>query len=117
MAGKAAIDHSGRAGTVGLRPTAEEQLAAELRGGSVLPLPAIHTDILITRRKLFNIVTSPEGWSLFTSRQLGPCLQYLQEQGISEYLIISGADRDGRQLVLHIDEKEQMTWQNSQARS
>lgn len=101
---------------MGLRPSAEEQLAAELRGGGTLPLPAIHTDILITRRKLFNIVTSPEGWALFTARQLGPCIAYLQEQGISEYLIICGNDRHGRQLVLHIDEKAQRLWQNSSAR-
>jgi hypothetical protein len=101
---------------VGLRPTAEEQLAAELRGGGLLPLPAIHTDILITRRKLFQIVTSPEGWTLFTARQLGPCIQYLREGGISEYLIICGPDRHGRQLVLHIDEKDQEQWQNLSAR-
>ena len=40
MAGTATGQHRRGAASVGLRPTAEEQLAAELRGGGTLPLLA-----------------------------------------------------------------------------
>jgi hypothetical protein len=54
----------------------------------------IHTNVSITRRKSYFLVTNPAGETVFRDRHFWPCVQWLDVEGVKSYIIIpSEADR------------------------
>lgn len=58
----------------------------------------ITVDRYITRRKLFHIVSNPQGEIMFRSRLLGDCIAYLAAEGQNEYMIACPNPRVGSVL-------------------
>ena len=54
----------------------------------------IHTNVSITRRKSYFLVTDPKGEVRFRDRHFWPCVAWLDVEGIKSYIIVpSEADR------------------------
>ena len=55
---------------------------------------AIHTNVSITRRKSYFLVTDPQGQTVFRDRHFWPCVQWLDVEGVKSYIVVpSEADR------------------------
>ena len=53
----------------------------------VEPLATIWANVPITRRKSFYVVTGAGGVVIYRNRHLWPCVQFLDELGVTEYEI------------------------------
>lgn len=50
----------------------------------------IYTDVEITRRKRFHLIMDPDGYIVWRDRLIGPCLEWLHNESISCYWIVTG---------------------------
>lgn len=66
----------------------------------------IHLDLLVTRRKLFHVVTDPQGIVAFKAREVSACFRYLLEQEVSAYKLQLAPDRTGKGPSLTFNQKE-----------
>ena len=77
----------------------------------------IWTNVAITRRKSYFIVTDPEGRTVFRDRHFWPCVEWLFIEEIERYMVRASeqghADRV-KQLNIH---EGQVLWQKSPLRS
>lgn len=53
----------------------------------------LYTNHLFTRRKTFFYVVDPEGEIRFRSRWFWPCVEWLDDEEIKEYLIMPANDQ------------------------
>lgn len=47
----------------------------------------IWTNVSITRRKSYHLVTSPDGETRYRDRHFWPCVEWLAAEGVDRYLI------------------------------
>lgn len=59
---------------------------------------SIITDCQLTRRKRYHAVENPQGEPVFKSRLFWDCVEYLDAEGVEEYLVEAGAV-EGRENV------------------
>jgi hypothetical protein len=61
------------------------------------PMYTIHTNVPITRRKSYFLITSKEGETVFRDRHFWPCIAFLDAMEEVEYILLPGevATRSG----------------------
>lgn len=72
---------------------------------------AIFTGRWLTVRKTFCCVVNPEGETVFIHRRFWPCVAFLDEIEISEYLIYPDADERSVRPPIVVNRKATATWQ------
>lgn len=97
-----------------LKP-AWEQIKRDARAAREGPHWQITLDMLITRRKLFHVLSDPSGTVVLVSRNVSELFHYLAEHQITEYSLQLAPDREGREPRLILTNKETLSWQNSSA--
>lgn len=60
---------------------------------------AIHTNVSITRRKSFFLVTDPSGEVRFRHRHFWPCVDFLAAEEVRSYNVLP-SERDGSPVSL-----------------
>ena len=72
---------------------------------------AIVTDVRITRRKYYHFVLEPTGQHVFNSRHFWQCVEYLDGEGVEEYMLLPAEPLPTEQVRSLKAQKEQNQWQ------
>lgn len=57
------------------------------------PAWRLHLDLAITRRKLYHVITNPEGEVVFESRFVSECIAWFANDGIDAYILSPSTKR------------------------
>lgn len=59
----------------------------------------IWTNVPITRRKTFHIITDSDGETIYRNRHFWPCVEFLDSIGVKAYLIRCGYSQDAKGFI------------------
>lgn len=71
---------------------------------------AIYTGCWLTARKTFCIVCDPSGEVQFRSRRFWPCVVFLDELEIREYIIVPDADEGSENASIRVNRERDQAW-------
>jgi hypothetical protein len=66
----------------------------------------IHTDVQITRRKMFHIVTNPGGHRVFQDRRFHACVDFVQANAQVEFYVRPAYETAGKPRFVAILKQE-----------